>query len=74
MHSQFYNFTNAIFQHVSAIISMPAIELSNKFEKLTLIPQELLVIDGTHIPVLAPKDGGVDFRNQKDGLHTIVSW
>lgn len=39
-------------------------ELSNKFDEMSHIPQMLLVVDGTRIPVLAPKQGGSYFRNR----------
>lgn len=58
-----------MLDHVSDIIKMPTLEeaekISRKFENMSHIPQILLEIDGTHIPVLAPKEGGGDFRNRK---------
>lgn len=58
---------------ISEFINMPtkeeSEEIAEKFEQMSHIPQILMVIDGTHIPVLAPtvrlrrfyKSEGMDF-------------
>lgn len=58
-----------MLKHVRDIIKMPTEEeaeiISSKFEKICSIPQILLLIDGTHIPILAPEEGHGDFINRK---------
>ncbi|KAL6455329.1 hypothetical protein MHYP_G00362230 [Metynnis hypsauchen] len=42
-----------------------ALELARRFEAISRIPQIMGLIDGTHIPVLPPRDGYKDFVNRK---------
>lgn len=56
-------------------VTMPdyheCIEISEEFEKMCNIPQIILVIDGTHIPVTPSMIGHSDFFNRK-GWPSIV--
>lgn len=58
-----------MLKHVTKFIKMPtseeAIQISEKFHHMSGIPQILLVIDGTHIPMTAPSVGYGDFVNRK---------
>lgn len=47
------------------------IEISKEFEEMCNIPQIILVIDGTHIPVTPSMEGRSDFFNRK-GWPSIV--
>lgn len=50
-----------MLKHVRNIIRMPteeeAVQITKNFEDICGIPQILLIIDGTHIPILAPREG-----------------
>lgn len=58
-----------MMKYATEFIKMPTLEeselITKKFESMCHFPQVLLVIDGTHIPVLAPKEGYGDFINRK---------
>ncbi|XP_039953242.1 protein ALP1-like [Bactrocera tryoni] len=57
------------------MIKFPKLEealiIANEFEKKSCIPNIIGAIDGTHVPVLPPSDGFLDFINRK-GWPSIV--
>lgn len=61
--------TNSIIKQTNDFIYMPTLDeakkIESKFRKISHIPQIIGVIDGTHIPVLAPREGFGDFVNRK---------
>ncbi|KAL1277058.1 hypothetical protein QQF64_023731 [Cirrhinus molitorella] len=54
---------------IKTIIKVPnedeASEYARRFEEKYHIPQIMGLIDGTHIPILAPSDGYKDYVNRK---------
>lgn len=69
VHKCVKRFVNAMLKHVKSFIYIPtaeeAPEIAQKFQKMSSIPQILMVIDGTHIPISAPTEGYGDFKNRK---------
>lgn len=69
VHNCVRQFVNSMLKHSSTFIKIPSNEeaeqISKKFERICKIPQILLIIDGTHVPVLPPRDGYGDFVNRK---------
>ncbi|KAL6490174.1 hypothetical protein MHYP_G00005190 [Metynnis hypsauchen] len=54
---------------IKQLIKVPneeeALDLARRFEAISRIPQFMGLINGTHIPVLPPRDGYKDFVNRK---------
>ena len=69
VHKCLHRFCESLNKHVKKFIYMPdaeeAMQFSSDFEEICNIPQIIGCIDGTHIPILAPKDGYRDFVNRK---------
>lgn len=58
-----------MMNHVHAFIKMPtaeeAISITKKFQDICGIPQVLLTIDNTHVPINAPMQKHSEFVNKK---------
>ncbi|VEN48856.1 unnamed protein product [Callosobruchus maculatus] len=70
VHVYVYDVINAIYAEFGTeYLSMPneleAEEVSQGFESMCGLPNVIGAIDGTHIPILPPKDGYRDFINRK---------
>lgn len=70
VHKCVYQVTDAILAELKEeYLSMPneheCMDISASFQEMCGIPGILGAIDGTHIPILPPKDGYRDFLNRK---------
>ncbi|XP_039968728.1 protein ALP1-like [Bactrocera tryoni] len=75
VHKYFHLVVSALIQLKNEMIKFPKLEealiIANEFEKKSCIPNIIGAIDGTHVPVLPPSDGFLDFINRK-GWPSIV--
>lgn len=70
VHKVFYNVVNAIIEEFETeVINVPDerkfIEISNRFQIISEIPFKHGYIDGTNIPITAPKVGRKDYINRR---------
>ncbi|XP_036336157.1 protein ALP1-like [Rhagoletis pomonella] len=75
VHKYFHLVVNALIQLKTEFIKFPqvgdALLIASEFEKKSHIPNIIGAIDGTHIPILPPSQGYLDYINRK-GWPSIV--
>ncbi|XP_037726168.1 putative nuclease HARBI1 [Drosophila subpulchrella] len=76
VHKYFHIVVKAISKLTNVLISIPkldeCIRNAGAFQKMCHIPNEIGAIDGTHIPVKAPKIGYMDFVNRKGWTSMVM--
>ena len=76
MHRHLRKFIKAVTTCMADYITMPssreAEEISHRWQMKFKFPNTFGAIDGTHIPVTAPADGGRDFVNRKGWASVIL--
>lgn len=69
VHKYLYAFCNAVNIEFNDYLTMPneleVMDITREFESICGIPNIIGAIDGTHVPILPPKDGYRDFINRK---------